>query len=152
MAYNSAALALGNEHEVKFRVYERDHFFYQLPDFPLRPETEPLVGNMDKLSQVAGQVQLGLTGVGENISCVLIRNTSFLCIGVSIGNSFHKLLVVSAIISFCDSRWNDKPKAVLRTISLTALSETTVPMPHELVRTGTGDTLDFEGEMNVFKD
>lgn len=51
---NASALTLRYEHEVKFRVYERDHLFYQLPDFPLRPETEPLVGDMDKLSQVAG--------------------------------------------------------------------------------------------------
>ena len=78
MADDTTALALGDEHEVKRRVYKGHHLLHQLSDFPLRSQAQPFVAHVNQLPQIAGEEQGGLTGVGEDIPSVLVGNSNLL--------------------------------------------------------------------------
>jgi hypothetical protein len=103
---------------------------------------------VDKLSQIAGQVERGFTGIGENITSVLIRDTAFLILLIPVLDVLH----VICETSFINSGRCHKTETVLGAVTLTALSEATVAVSHKLVGTGTRDTLDFECEVDMLED
>ena len=147
VADNSAALTLGYEHELQLGIYQLAHLLNQFPNLPLRPGAESLIRHVHQFPEIKGHIQRGGTGVGEDVPSVLIGNTFFLVVFVPVLNILHIICEATAV----DSRRFHIIKPILRAIPLAALGEAAMSMSHKLMGTGSGDTFDFEGEVDMFK-
>jgi hypothetical protein len=61
---------------MKSRRDERNHIFDYLSDLPLRSVAKALVADMDKFSQIAREIEVCATSIGENISNIFLVYTS----------------------------------------------------------------------------
>jgi hypothetical protein len=147
MADDSTAFAFRHKHKLQIGVYECYHLLDQLSDFPLRSCTQSLVGNVDKFTQVAGEVEGGGASVGKNVTSVLVGSAALLVMLIPSFEAFHIRLETEFI--HCIGQY--VIESVLRAISLTPLRETTVAVSHQLMGARAGDPLDFEGEIDMLE-
>lgn len=147
IADEPSALTLGYAHELQIIVNQRDHLSDQLADFPLRSTAQSLVTQMNQLSQIQRHIQRRFTGIGQDVSCVLIRRAVRLILGVPFGDNAH---VVIELILTNRGRY-DVAEAVLIAVTLTALGVAGVTVAYQLMRTRTTDTVNAEGEVDMLK-
>jgi hypothetical protein len=101
---------------------------------------------VDKFTKIAREVQLGFTSVGENVTSILIGYSDILIIFIPIFQGCH----ICREMNWINCIRYDVIKTILGAIPLTPLCEGAVSMSYQLMRTSSGDTLDFEGEIDVF--
>jgi hypothetical protein len=100
---------------------------------------------MHQLPEITGQIQGSSTGIGEDIPGIFVGDIISLVFLVPIFNILH--IICEA--PFINSRRSYKLKPVLGTVPLAPLSEAAMPVSHQLMGTGSGDTFDFEGEVDM---
>ena len=149
---NATTLALRYEHEPKVSIYTVHHLLYELSDFPLSLTAQSLVAHVNKLTKITGEVERGLTGIRENVASVLIGNTVVLQFSVCFVNvSYNVFIITFTGIILLNARGKNHLETVLGTITLASLCEATMSVSHKLVRTGTRDTLNLKGEVDMLK-
>jgi hypothetical protein len=128
-------------------VYQVTHGLDQIPDFPLCPGAETFICHVDQLPQIAGQIQRSGTGVRKKVSGIFVGNTLCLTFVVPVSDSLHRKIH----ISMGDGQRSHVLKAVLRAVPLTALGKAAMPVSYQLMGTGSGDTFNLEGEIDMFE-
>ena len=81
---------------------------------------QSLVADVDKFSEVAGDVKRGFTGIGENETSILIRSTLVGMFLIPFVNLLH--LLVERVVLYIGR--SDELETILGAVSLTTLSET----------------------------
>jgi hypothetical protein len=102
---------------------------------------------VDKFPEITGQIQRSGTGIGEDISGILVGDTFRLITVIPISDLFHSVTHFYRV----DGVRGNILETILGTISLAPLGKGTMPVSHQLVGTGPGDTFDLEGEVDVFQ-
>jgi hypothetical protein len=148
VADDSATLTFGYEHELQLGIYQLAHLTNQVPDLPLRPGAETFIRHVDQLPQVAREIQRCCTGIRQDIPGVLVGNTFCLVTVVPVSDSPHSVTQLNGM----DSVRGYILEIILGAVPLTPLSEDAMPVSHQLMGTGPGNTFDLEGEVDVFKD
>jgi hypothetical protein len=102
---------------------------------------------MDQFPQIAREVQRSCTGVGEDIPGIFIRYTVLLVRTICPLDNFQ---VIRKFI-LIDAHGCYEIKSVLGAVPLTTLSKTAMPVSYKLMGTGSGDTFNLEGKINMLK-
>jgi hypothetical protein len=102
---------------------------------------------VDQFPEIAGQIQGSGTGVGEDIPGILVGYTQSLITLVP----FLKVVHIGRHRFTGHGVGCDVFKAILIAVPLTPLSKAAMPVSNQLMRTGSGDSFNLEGEVDVFE-
>jgi hypothetical protein len=102
---------------------------------------------VDKLSEIAGQIQRGGTGVGEDIPSIFVWYTQPLVTSIPILESIH----IGRHRFSGHGVGCNVLETILVAVPLAALGKTAMPVSHQLMGTCPGNSFNFEGEVDVLK-
>jgi hypothetical protein len=132
---------------VQLGIYQIAHFLNKIPNLPLRPYAEAFIRHVDKFPEIAGQIQRCGACVGEDIPGILVGDICFLELTIPSLTTFYAVLHVNVR----DGIRGNITKPIFGAVSLTTLGEATMPVSYKLMGTGSGDTFDFEGKVDMLK-
>jgi hypothetical protein len=130
---------------VQLGIHKVTHLSDEIPNLPLRSGAETFVCHVNQFPEIAGQIQGSGTSVGENVPSILIGNTVCLVIGIPFLNGFH----ISCKQPSVDTLRCYVFEPVLGAVPLTPLGEAAMSVSNQLVGTGTGDSFNLEGKVNM---
>jgi hypothetical protein len=100
-----------------------------------------------QFSQIERHVQRGGTGIGEDITGILVGDILPLVVAVKAFDYAH----VASELSSVDRGGGYILEPFFGTIPLATLGKGTMPMSHQLMGAGPGDTFNLEGEVDMLK-
>jgi hypothetical protein len=102
---------------------------------------------VDQLTEIARQIHRSCTGIGQDIPSILVGNPFCLVTVVPVSDSLHSETQFNRV----DGVRGYILETVLGTVPLAPLGKAAVPVSHQLMRTGPGDTFNLEGEVDMLK-
>jgi hypothetical protein len=102
---------------------------------------------VDKFAEITGHIEGCGTGIGENVSRILVGHSTILITFVERLYCRH----INHEINGIERSWLNVIEPIFRTVSLTSLRKGAMSVSYQLMRASAGDTLDFEREVDVFK-
>jgi hypothetical protein len=132
---------------MQLRIYQVAHLSDEVPDLPLRSGAEAFVRHMDQFSEITGQIQRCGTGIGEDVPGIFVGYTQILIVIIPTLYVFH-ILIEGAI---AQGRGYYILETIFRAVPLATLSEAAMAVTHQLMGTGSGNTFNLEGEVDMLK-